>query len=352
MPELRSVDPRTLTLNPSNPRRTATPKAMDEQLIASIKAIGIIQPPVVRETGGSLAVITGNRRVQAAIAVNLPLIDVLVKNGEDRTGPMESLSENLIRASMSSVDIWRAVENLAQQSWTEQAIADALALPIRTVKRLKLLAHLHPPMLDAIARGDMPKEEQLRTIAAGTLDEQAQVWKKHKPRKNEETSWWEIARALSRRRLPFAAARFDDKLAAEYGVTWHDDLFAPADEDGRYTTDVDGFFGAQQAWLEANLPTRGTLLPHDEYGRPILPRNAERIWGKPARSDHTGSYVDPNSGEVKEIAYRLPPEKNAAKGKTTTEPAAPETATRKPRPDVTQKGAAKIGDFRTDALHR
>ncbi len=352
MPKLRTVDPRTLTLNPSNPRRTATPKAMDDQLVASIKTIGIIQPPVVRDTGGSLAVIAGNRRVQAAIAAKLPVIEVLVKNGEDSTVPMESLSENLIRASMSSVDIWRAVENLAQQGWTEQAIADALALPIRTVKRLKLLAHLHPPMLDVMARGDMPNEEQLRAIAAGTLDEQVQVWKKHKPRKNEETSWWEIARALSRRRLPFAAAKFDDKLASEYGVTWHDDLFAPADEDGRYTTDVDGFFGAQQAWLEANLPARGTLLPHDEYGRPILPRNAERVWGKPARSDHTGCYVDPSSGEVKEIAYRLPPEKKAAKGKTPTESAAPETSSRKSRPDVTQKGTAMIGDFRTDALHR
>ncbi|MGH7121956.1 MAG: ParB N-terminal domain-containing protein, partial [Acetobacteraceae bacterium] len=149
----------------------------------------------------------------------------------------------------------------------------------------------------------------------------------------------------------FAAAKFDDKLAAEYGVTWHDDLFAPADEDGRYTTDVDGFFGAQQAWLEANLPARGTLLPHDEYGRPILPKSAERVWGKPAKSDHTGCYVDPSSGEVKEIVYRPPPEKKAAKGKTTTEPAAPETSTRKPRPDLTQKGAAMIGDFRADALH-
>jgi ParB family chromosome partitioning protein len=47
MPELRSVDPRTLKPNPNNPRRSPVPPAMDEQLVASIKAIGIIQPPVV-----------------------------------------------------------------------------------------------------------------------------------------------------------------------------------------------------------------------------------------------------------------------------------------------------------------
>ena len=44
MTELRSVDPRTLQFNPHNPRRTATSRAMDEQLLASIRAIGIIQP--------------------------------------------------------------------------------------------------------------------------------------------------------------------------------------------------------------------------------------------------------------------------------------------------------------------
>jgi hypothetical protein len=55
----------------------------------------------------------------------------------------------------------------------EQAIADALALPLRTVRRLKLLAHLHPAMLDVMAQGRMPSEEHLRTIASATREEQA-----------------------------------------------------------------------------------------------------------------------------------------------------------------------------------
>jgi ParB family chromosome partitioning protein len=45
MAELRSVDPRTLQANPNNPRRTPASPAMDEQLLASIKAVGIIQRP-------------------------------------------------------------------------------------------------------------------------------------------------------------------------------------------------------------------------------------------------------------------------------------------------------------------
>jgi ParB family chromosome partitioning protein len=201
-----------------------------------------------------------------------------------------------------------------------------------------------------MARGDMPSEEQLRTIAAGTPDEQAQVWKKYKPRKNEQTQWYSVTNALSKRRIPFSAAKFDDELAEKYGVRWIEDLFAPAGDDGRHTTNVEGFFGAQQEWLQSNLPERGVLVPQDEYGHPTLPRKAEHIYGKPSKHDMTGHYLDPRSGEVRTITYRMPAEKKSNKAGKGAAPEIPETPSPK-RPDVTQKGNAIIGDLRTDALH-
>ncbi len=36
-------------------------------------------------------------------------------------------------------------------------------------------------MLDHMAKGDMPDERQLRTIASASLEEQKEVWKKHSP---------------------------------------------------------------------------------------------------------------------------------------------------------------------------
>jgi ParB family chromosome partitioning protein len=340
MAELRSVDPRILQPNPDNPRHTPVSPAMDEQLLASIKAIGIIQPPIVVEKDGALVINAGNRRVKQAIKADFATIDVLVCDADEARDLMRSLAENLIRASMNSVDIWRGIDTLEKKGWNEQAIADALALPLRTVKRLKLLAHLHSPMLDAIAAGSAPSEDQLRTIAAASRDEQAQVWKKHKPKKGYEASWYEIARALAKRRIPFSAAKFGDDLAQAY-------------EDGRYTTNVDGFFGAQQEWLQNNLPERGTLLPQDEYGRPQLPKKAENVYGTPGKNDRIGHYLDPYSGAVKTLVYRL---RDSRKAKTGNEPAgtAPDPGAPQPktRPDVTQKGLAMIGDFRTDALHQ
>jgi ParB family transcriptional regulator, chromosome partitioning protein len=354
MAELRNVCPLLLKPNPHNPRIIPPPAAMDEQLLASIKAIGIIQPPVVVEKDGELVIKAGTRRVCAAIAAGLATIEVIVADGDEANGAMESLSENLIRASMNSVDIWRGIDALEQRGWNEPAIADALALPVRTIRRLKLLAHLHPPMLHAIAKGSMPSEDQLRTIAAASREEQAQVWKKYRPKKDHDVYWSDIARALAKRRIPFSAAKFGEDLAKAYGVVWEDDLYAPADEDGRYTTNVDGFFGAQQEWLQNNLPERGTLLPQDEYGRPQLPKKAETVYGTPGKNDRIGHYLDPYSGAVKTVVYRLPETRKSSKADKDPVDAAPDPAAPQPktRPDVTQKGLAMIGDFRTDALHQ
>ena len=234
---------------------------------------------------------------------------------------------------------------------------------MRTVRRLKLLAQLHPPMLDVMALGSMPNEDQLRTIAAAAREEQAQVWKKHKPKKGQaEVAWYEVARALAKRRMPAKAAKFGDDLAKAYGIIWEDDLFAPPGEDSRYTTNVEGFFAAQQEWLQNNLPERGTLLPVNDYGQGQLPKKAERVYSKPGRTDLVGHYIDVRTGAVETVAYRLPEPKKAGKpadgtrstpGDTAGAPAdGDDTPSVRARPEVTQKGVAMIGDLRTEALHQ
>jgi hypothetical protein len=224
---------------------------------------------------------------------------------------------------------------------------------------LKLLAHLHPAMLDVMALGSMPNEEQLRTIAMASREEQAQVWKKHRPKKGQiDVAWYEVARSLAKRHMPASVAKFDDVLAKAYGIEWEDDLFAPPGEDSRYTTNVDGFFGAQQEWLQNNLPERGTLVPVDEYGSCQLPKKAERVYGKPGKGDVIGHYVDARTGEVEVVAYRLPAPKKAgkpadgAKAGAADDGGGDDLPTVRTRPDVTQKGVAMIGDLRTDALHQ
>ena len=346
--ELRTVDPRSLQVNPANPRRLGAGEHPDAQLVANIQSVGILQPPVVREAGTELEIVAGHRRVAAAIAAAFPEILVLVRGPDDGGDTVRALSENVVRAQLSAVEQWRAIEALVSAEWTEEAIATALALPVRTLRRLRLLANIHPAMLDQMALGDMPDEGHLRTIAAVAPEEQATVWKKHKPRKGQRVVWWEIARALSKRTLPASAARFGADLARVYGIVWTDDLFAEGGKDARTTTQVEEFLGAQNEWLANNLPKGGHVAEIGAYGEVTLPPKAMRNYGKARKGDCIACYVDARTGEVAHVPYTLPEARKAsgAGGRGAEEKPAP-----KPRPDITAKGVAMIGDLRTDALH-
>ena len=343
--ELRSVDPRTLKVNPNNPRRMSAGEHPDQQMVANILAVGILQPPVVREAAGVLEIVAGHRRVAAAIEAGLVEILVLVRGPDDGSDAVRALSENVVRAQMGPIDQWRAIEALVSANWTEAAIATALALPVRTLRKLRLLAQILPAMLDRMALGDLPDEQHLRAIASASPDEQAAIWKKHKPRKGQRAVWHEIARALSRRTLPASAARFGADLVQAYGIVWTDDLFAQGDQDARTTTQVEAFLAAQNEWLANHLPRGGLLAELDQYGRPNLPPRAMQNYGKPRKGDIVACYVDPRTGEVAQVAYTMP-ESTKRSGGTGEKPSP------KPRADITAKGVAIIGDLRTDALHQ
>ncbi|ODT77205.1 MAG: plasmid partitioning protein [Pelagibacterium sp. SCN 64-44] len=353
--ELKFVDPRALKDNPDKARRSNSSPQADALLLATIKAVGIVQPPVVAleaDGGNGFVIDAGHRRVKQAIAAGLEEIAVLVIERAEDGGAMRSLAETLAHEHLNPVDQWRAIDRLIALGWTEEAIASALGLPVRQIKKLRLLANVLPAMLDHMATGDMPDERQLRTIASAPLDEQKEVWKKHKPSKNDrQVTWWSVAQGLTKTRMHAKHASFGDELAQAYGIAWVEDLFAPADEDGRYTTDVEAFLGAQQEWMTNNLPKRGVIAEVGSYGEVKLPPKAERVYGKPGKSDHTALYLD-REGRVQAQAYRLPAVKKpkGAAGAVDGDGEDP-IVTTKPRPDVTRKGGEIIGDLRTDALH-
>ncbi|WWV85230.1 ParB N-terminal domain-containing protein (plasmid) [Agrobacterium tumefaciens] len=356
--QILKLDPRALKDNPDDTRRSKSSPQSDALLLATVKAVGIIQPPVISpeiDGGNGYIIQAGHRRVKQAIAAGMEEITVLVVEAANDNGAMRSMVENIAREPLNPVDQWRGIERLVALGWTEEAIGVALALPVRQIRKLRLLANALPPMLDHMALGDMPNEQQLRTIAAASLDEQKEVWKANKPKKSERADWYNISRALSKTRMFAKDASFGDDLAAAYGIEWVEDLFAPADQDSRYTTNVEAFLGAQQEWMTSNLPKKGAIIEVNNWGQPELPKKAERVYGKPSKSDHVGMYLD-RDGKVQSVAYRVPEEKKKGKGGAATVGGLPETDDTvvdapKSRPEVTQKGQDMIGDFRTDALH-
>lgn len=354
--QIMKVDPRSLLDNPNTARRTKSSPQADALMTATIKAVGIIQPPIVfRGPGGEngLMIENGHRRRDGAITAGLAEIEVLVKEAANDNGAMNSMVENYAREDLNAVDQWRGIERLVAEGWTEEAIAMALALPVRQVRKLRLLANVLPAMLDQMTLGDMPNEQQLRFIAAASIEEQGEVWKANKPKEGERAHWPYISSALNKRRMFARDASFGDDLAAAYGIEWVEDLFAQGNEDNRFTTNVEAYLGAQHEWMTNNLPKRGAIVEVNTWGEPELPKKAERIYTKPQKSDHTAMYLD-RTGKVQTVHFRMPDDKKtkgkAGKAATGGDEATEDVIVSRPRPDVTQDGFKIIGDFRTDAL--
>jgi ParB family chromosome partitioning protein len=90
--------------NPRQPRTHFDPVALDE-LIASIKEIGILQPPVVRETKpGKYELIMGERRFRAAKAAGLTTIPVIIRQTPDNELLREALIENIHRSQLNALE--------------------------------------------------------------------------------------------------------------------------------------------------------------------------------------------------------------------------------------------------------
>lgn len=96
---LQSIQP-----NPKQPRSVFDPDALAE-LAASIKEIGILQPPVVRRVGDNrYELIMGERRLRAAKIAGLTTIPVIIRETQDTELLREALVENIHRSNLNSLE--------------------------------------------------------------------------------------------------------------------------------------------------------------------------------------------------------------------------------------------------------
>jgi ParB family transcriptional regulator, chromosome partitioning protein len=90
--------------NPRQPRTHFDEDALNE-LIASIKEIGILQPPVVRKVSeGRYELIMGERRFRAAKAAGLTTIPVIIRQTPDNELLREALIENIHRSQLNPLE--------------------------------------------------------------------------------------------------------------------------------------------------------------------------------------------------------------------------------------------------------
>jgi ParB family transcriptional regulator, chromosome partitioning protein len=105
-----------IVANPYQPRTHFDDDAIQE-LAASIKATGILQPVLVRRNpgAGGYQLVAGERRLRAAVASGLKSIPAIVKDVADREMMELSLVENIQRENLNPIEEARAFQILVSE---------------------------------------------------------------------------------------------------------------------------------------------------------------------------------------------------------------------------------------------
>jgi ParB family transcriptional regulator, chromosome partitioning protein len=112
-----------IAANPSQPRRNFDPAAMDD-LVASVRAHGVLQPILVRPVAtGRYEIISGERRWRAAQAAGLHEIPAVVRPLDDRMAFEIALIENIQRSDLNAIEEARSYQRLIDEfGHTQQAL--------------------------------------------------------------------------------------------------------------------------------------------------------------------------------------------------------------------------------------
>ena len=154
--ELRELELDSLTAGRHQPRRQFDEAALTA-LADSIRAQGIVQPIVVRPSGGNrYEIVAGERRWRAARIAGLKVIPAVIRQMDERGAMAVALVENIQRADLNPLEEAEALHKLIEEcGLTHQQCAEAVGHPRATVSNLLRLMELNDDVQALVRDGHL-----------------------------------------------------------------------------------------------------------------------------------------------------------------------------------------------------
>ncbi|MDR5855884.1 ParB/RepB/Spo0J family partition protein [Caballeronia sp. LZ062] len=137
--------------------RTRMDEGALQELAASIRAQGLMQPILVRSVGADqFEIIAGERRFRAARLAGLDEVPVLVKNVPDQAAAAMALIENIQREDLNPLEEAQGIQRLLDEfSFTHEQAAEAVGRSRSAVSNLLRLLNLASPVQTMLLAGDL-----------------------------------------------------------------------------------------------------------------------------------------------------------------------------------------------------
>jgi ParB family chromosome partitioning protein len=172
---VQSVPLARIVASPLQPRTVFRDEHLEE-LVASIKEHGIIQPLIARQRGENFELIAGERRWRAAQKVGLAEAPVIIREASDQDVLELALIENLQREDLNPIEEANAFARLAREFGLRQEdIAQKVGKSRATVANSMRLLDLHQQVQSWLTQDRISVGHAKVLLALKSRDEQAVI---------------------------------------------------------------------------------------------------------------------------------------------------------------------------------
>lgn len=150
---LEQIPVNSIRPNPFQPREQFDEQALNE-LAASIKELGLLQPVLVRRTPTGYELVAGERRWRASRRAGLEVIPAIVREVEDDKSLEQALVENLHREDLNALEEAAAYAQLIEDfSMTHDDVATSVGKSRSAVSNTLRLLQLPPSIQKMVVEG-------------------------------------------------------------------------------------------------------------------------------------------------------------------------------------------------------
>ena len=168
-----------ISVNPFQPRSNFNNTSLQE-LIVSIKNIGIIQPITVRKIeNNNYQLISGERRLRACQELGLKNIPAYVREANDQDSLEMALVENIHRQDLDAIEIAISYQRLIEEiNLTQEELSDKIGKNRTTISNYLRLLKLDPIIQSGIRDGFISMGHGRSLINVNSNKNQLNIYKK------------------------------------------------------------------------------------------------------------------------------------------------------------------------------
>lgn len=172
------IRPEDVQPNPKQPRKAFDEEALQE-LAESIRRDGVQEPVIVRKAGSGYELVSGERRVRAAIMAGCATIPAICREVSDRDMLKLGLIENIQREDLNPIELAIGYQSLATEfSWTQEQLAAEVGKKRVTVTNTLRLLHLPADIQQCVVDGSLTMGHARALLALTSAESQRSAARK------------------------------------------------------------------------------------------------------------------------------------------------------------------------------